>query len=138
MIAAERGHLAVVQCLVEDLGADIDQAYNFGATALTGAAQRGHLAVVRCRVELGAEVGLADNNGYTALLLSADSGQYSTKQFLLEHASANVEEATTDGWTFWDHILILVKEDAEYEEQTAALIALLRVLVLRGALPPTL
>jgi hypothetical protein len=138
MIAAERGHLAVVQCLVADLGADINQVHNFGATALTGAAQRGHLGVVRYLVELGAEVGLADKNGYPALLLSADSGQYSTMQFLLEHASANIEGATNDGRTFWDLMFIQVEEYSEYEEKTAALIALLRVLVLRGALPPAL
>jgi hypothetical protein len=138
MIAAERGHLAVVQCLIADLGAGINQVHNFGATALTGAAQRGHLAVVRYLVELGAEVGLADKNGYPALLLSADSGQYSTMQSLLEHASANIEGATNDGRTFWDLMFIQVEEYSEYEEKTAALIALLRVLVLRGALPSAL
>ena len=52
-IAAQEGHLDVVQHLVE-VGAHKDQATNYGATPLCIAAQEGHLDVVRHLVEVGA------------------------------------------------------------------------------------
>ena len=54
LIAADEGHLEVVQFLVE-CGANKDQGRtNDGATPLFMAAQNGHLEVVRFLVESGA------------------------------------------------------------------------------------
>jgi ankyrin repeat protein len=46
LIAAHQGHLEVVQWLVRDGGAAVDQ-LGFGPTPLTGAARQGHLEVVQ-------------------------------------------------------------------------------------------
>ena len=45
LIAAEKGHEAIVQALVE-LGTDINKAMDDGATPLSIAAQQGHTAIV--------------------------------------------------------------------------------------------
>ena len=50
LIAAENGHLAVVQCLLEH-GADKDKTTNEGASPLYTAAQQGHLPVVQFLLE---------------------------------------------------------------------------------------
>jgi ankyrin repeat protein len=56
-IAAQNGHLAFVQCLVKELGANINQATNTGCTPLYIAAEQEHLSVVQCFVkEYGADV----------------------------------------------------------------------------------
>jgi hypothetical protein len=44
--AAEEGQLDMVQCLVKELGANVDQADHGGCTALHQAAAAGHIAVV--------------------------------------------------------------------------------------------
>ena len=49
-IAAQIGHLVVIQCLLEH-GVDKDKASNTGASPLFMAALRGHLLVVQCLVE---------------------------------------------------------------------------------------
>jgi ankyrin repeat protein len=57
LIAVQEGHLAVVQCLVEELGADVSQAAGDGRTPLFLAAERGSLQVVQCLGNfLGADV----------------------------------------------------------------------------------
>jgi ankyrin repeat protein len=56
-LAAQNGHLAVVQCLVAELIPDVHQASRSGFTPLMVAAQNGHLDVVQCLVEVyGADV----------------------------------------------------------------------------------
>jgi hypothetical protein len=178
-IAAEGGHVEVLQCLVQKLGADVKQGGIAGFTALLDATNHGQLAVVRCLiqlgasvggtsnsgttalhiaalngeldivrylVELGAEAGTADNDGQTALLLSAMNGRYPTMQYLLEEVGANMDDVTNDGDSVWDklteHFEAAVNDDADDDEvkkeDPAALAGLLRVMVLRGAPPPTL
>jgi ankyrin repeat protein len=53
-LAAQFGDLAIVQCLVKELGADVNQANDAGCTSLYIAAQGDHLAMVQILVkELG-------------------------------------------------------------------------------------
>jgi hypothetical protein len=149
LIVAKEGSIEVAICLVQELHADVNQVVLVGRgthTALIDAASNGYLDMVRCLVELGAEVGLADNYGDTAMLESACFGHYSTVQFLLEYAGADIEEVNNAGERIWDYLFThfvekdgrLVEEDRGYEDDTAALTALLRVLVLRDAPPPDL
>jgi ankyrin repeat protein len=52
------GKLAVAHCLVNELGAEVNQAEHKGCTPLHWAVGEGGLAMVRCLVkELGADVG---------------------------------------------------------------------------------
>jgi ankyrin repeat protein len=68
LIAAQEGRLAVVQCSVEELGADVNQAAGDGRTPLFLAAERGSLQVVQCLGNfLGADVNQSMKNGGTAL-----------------------------------------------------------------------
>ena len=74
--AAGQGNLEVVRALVTELGANVDQATQDGATPLCVAAQEGHLTVVRALVaELGANVDQAMQDGTTPLFIAAHKGQ---------------------------------------------------------------
>jgi hypothetical protein len=142
MFAARSNDLAVVQCFVVEFGADVNLALQRdGRTPLIMAASAGHLAVVRCLVECGAEVGAVDTDGNTALLKSARFGQCGTTQYLLEGAGANIDDANNDGHTLWTILIVHLAQVAygdEVEPDPLTLTGLLRVLVLRGALPPAL
>jgi hypothetical protein len=87
-------------------------------------------------LELGARIGAVDNNGDTALLVYACCGRYSTMQFMLKVAGANMKDVNIIGENVWDKFckhsggLEVYKE---VETEPAALISLLRVMVLRGA-----
>jgi hypothetical protein len=71
-IAAEHGHLSVVQCLVKELGVDVNQATNQGCTPLYIAAEYGHFSVVQCLVkELGVDVNQATHDGSTPLMIAS-------------------------------------------------------------------
>jgi hypothetical protein len=102
------------------------------------AAQMGKLDVMRLLVELGASTELEDNDHDNAFIASTWDGRYSTMQFLLEHADANVDSVSSVGATVWDLLhrnlsftVDLIRNDS------ADLTALLRVMVLRGDPPPS-
>jgi hypothetical protein len=139
----------MVQCLVAELGADVNQAMpNDGWTPLNGAARRGYLAVVRYLVEFGARMGAADNRGNTALLVSAGLGRYATTRYLLEEGGGNIDDVSNGGDSVWDKLVDHLEnaagsdydsdEEEGEDEDPLAMTALLRVLVLRGAPPSAL
>jgi hypothetical protein len=137
MHAAESGSLDMVRCLVQELGADVNQAMPDGETPLTliVAGSYDQLPVVCCLIELGAEVGAVNARGDTALLKSAFFGRYLTMQYLLEHAGANIEDENNNGDTVWDLLdnhLDRRRDRQRDEEDPSALAALLQVLLLRG------
>jgi hypothetical protein len=144
LIAAAHGdHPAVVRCLIE-YGADVNHAVQGARTPLHIAAGLGYLAVVRCLVEKGARIGAVNFLGNTALLESALHGRYTTVQYLLEEADANMDDVNNDGVNVWD-MLVQNLEDAAnddgeegVEDDLQPLTGLLRVMVLRGAPPPAL
>jgi hypothetical protein len=82
-------------------------------------------------------LGDADRNVDTVLLKSAREGHYSTMQYLLEDADANIG-AIRRGDTVWDFMTYHVQRGNRMKSDPAALIALMRVIVLRGAPPPAL
>jgi ankyrin repeat protein len=134
--AACRGNPDTVRCLVY-LGAHVDKADEFGTTALMVASKSKELAVVQCLVELGASVNLADSSNFTALHASAELGRYSTMEFLLEHAGANLDAVTIDGATLWDLLGGYLRRHVHLGA-IESLTSLLRVMVLRGVPPDTL
>jgi hypothetical protein len=110
---------------------------------LAAAAEDGQLDIVRFLVELDASIEVADNHRDTALQRSICGTYYSTAQFLLEHAGANIESVGKDGKTARELLIghLLDVEAGKYlfahiGETRELLTALLRVMVLRGALPP--
>jgi hypothetical protein len=141
IVGVQKNNPAMLQCLVVELGADVNQAMlNDGCTPLI-AACRYYLDVVRCLVELGADAGAVDIYGNTALLISALSGRYATMKYLLEEAGANMDDVTNAGVTVWDMMVEFLKEANEtldLEAELLALTGLLRVLVLHGAPPSAL
>jgi hypothetical protein len=139
-----------MRLLVTELGVDVNQALpdgtplilalRDGTTPLMVAARRDpdDVAVVRCLVELGADVGVVDEDGNTALVASV--GRFETMRYLLEEAGANVEDSNNFGNNVWEILKRHLEMAAIYQEEVdpAALTSLLRVMVLRSAPPPAL
>jgi ankyrin repeat protein len=87
-MAAQQGHVALVQCLVKKLGADINQTTHDGATSLYIAAQQGHLPVVQCLVkECGADINQANHNGATPLMAAAAHKHMVVVVWLSKHSA---------------------------------------------------
>jgi ankyrin repeat protein len=97
-IAVEGGHVEVLRCLVQKLGADVNQGGIEGFTALLDAANHGHLAVVRCLIQFGASVGGTSNDGTTALHIAALNGELDIERYLVK-LGAEVGTADNDGQT---------------------------------------
>jgi ankyrin repeat protein len=143
--AASAGDLLQVQFLLAEGAASIGEVDMFGCSALLLAAENGHTEIVQWLLAEGganiAEVATV-GNGYTSLLLASANGQLTTAKWLLEHG-ASIDEVTTDGKTVWDllkdHLIASAQDWIYYVmHDDATIIALLRVLVLRGAPPPEL
>jgi hypothetical protein len=96
--AAGFGFVDVVICLVQKLGADVNQTIEYGWTPLLKAAFEGKLGVVRCLVELGADVNKCNGEGATPLMAAAHSGKLDIVRCLVE-SGASVSAADIDGDT---------------------------------------
>jgi hypothetical protein len=137
------GRLEIMRCMVE-LGGNVNQVSVLGDTLLIKAVSWRFGGVVRCLVEIGASVEAVDSNGNTALLESAEGGNHSDTQYLLEHAGANMEAVNNDGKTIWDlltHRILtphVLGNFSTHRYNPRKFIALLRVLVLRGSFSPAL
>jgi ankyrin repeat protein len=82
--AAENGHKAVVELLLEK-GAEIEAKDSYHSqTALLWAARNGYEAVVELLLKKGAEIEVKDHIGQTALLLAARNGYEAVVELLLE------------------------------------------------------
>lgn len=98
LIAAQRGHLSMVQKLAEDGNARVDQAAIDGGTPLLHAAQNGHSEVVEWLVHYGADPNRCthDTNA-TPLYLAAQNGHEAACRFLLANgAAAGIDIMTSD------------------------------------------
>ena len=73
-LAAEAGHIAIVQTLI-DAGADIGQADGDGLNAWLLAARGGHGEVMAGLLDAGADVQASDGQGRNALMLMLASGK---------------------------------------------------------------
>ena len=97
LLAAEEGHLTVVQILLEQ-GADINKANNVGVNPLFVAAQKNHSAVVQCLLEHGADVNKVGTFGSSPLHIAALGGHLGVVKLLVEQG-ADKDKADAEGWT---------------------------------------
>jgi hypothetical protein len=90
-----------VRCIVQELGANVNQAdgetENF---ALLMATHNGHESVVRCMVkELGADVNQARHDGLTPLFIAAQNGHESLVRCMVKEFGADINQSTHNGRT---------------------------------------
>jgi ankyrin repeat protein len=94
------GKLGIAQCLVQELGADVNEANGEGYTPLYVAAGKGDLAMVRCLVkELGADINKTNNEGDTPLFIAAQLGNLATVRVLVKELGADINHAIKIGRT---------------------------------------
>jgi ankyrin repeat protein len=86
-IAVEKGYLAIVRCLVKELGADVNKARPDGATPLMVAARFEHADVVTFPVKYGANLQVAVPSFGTAAEISRRAGAPAQQTQLLEDRS---------------------------------------------------
>jgi hypothetical protein len=99
-MAAELGSMAVMRCLVEELGADVDGEDDDGYTPVFVASRYGHLNLVRCLVKiLGADVNKANARGTSPMYVAAQNGHLEVVHCLVEELGADVNQAMDDGIT---------------------------------------
>ncbi|KAJ1468960.1 ankyrin repeat-containing domain protein, partial [Baffinella frigidus] len=91
-VAAQEGHLEVVQALV-DAGADKNAPNQDGCTPLLVAAEKGHLEVVQALVDAGADKNAPEKGGWTPLSVAATNGHLEVVQALVD-AGADKEAPT--------------------------------------------
>ncbi|XP_013773127.1 protein fem-1 homolog C-like [Limulus polyphemus] len=106
VMASRNGHLEVVEYLLEECKADIEQVGSVsfdgenieGAPPLWSAAASGHLKVVKSLVEHGANVNSTTKTNSTPLRAACFDGHFEIVKFLVEKG-ANVEIANRHGHT---------------------------------------
>jgi ankyrin repeat protein len=82
-VAAQHGHLEVVEALVEK-GANVDATTPSGNTPLMLAAVNGHVEVAKWLLAAHASVHAANSNGYTALYAAVDRDSVAMMELLLD------------------------------------------------------
>ncbi|KAG8804699.1 hypothetical protein FRC16_003589 [Serendipita sp. 398] len=105
--AASRGHVEIVQWLVECTGAMASIEDKEGETSLHKAALNGHLAVIQYLLSsAGVDVHAQDNDGWTALHNACSKGYLDIVRYLCDHGaaqptdtSAGVDQKSKGGWT---------------------------------------
>jgi ankyrin repeat protein len=98
--AVRYGKLEVMRCLVDDLGADVNQADEFDLTLLILAAGYGNLAVIRCLLtDLGADVDRGTQQGATALHFAVQKGNLAVIRCLVMEYGADINLANRKGLT---------------------------------------
>jgi hypothetical protein len=91
---------AVLKILVQDLGADVNQADENGFTCLTVAVHGCKIDAVRCLVkELGVDVNQSEHDGATALIIAARKGHLDMIRCLVKELGADVNQAMHNGCT---------------------------------------
>jgi ankyrin repeat protein len=98
--AAAGGWLDIVQCLIKELEAAVDQTTNHGRTALHLAAASGQIAVAQCLVqEFDANINQEDEFGTTPLIFATREGDLAMVLFLVSDLQADVNKADLEGRT---------------------------------------
>ena len=122
VVAAEKGHLAVVKLLL-DHGANIERRDSKGWSPLSYAAETGHEAVVELLLYHGANTEAGDKDGGTPLSYAAGNGHDAVVKLLLDHG-ASIERRDSKGWSPLSYaagnghdavVLLLLKRGANVE-----------------------
>jgi hypothetical protein len=95
-LAAEKGHLESLRCLVTELGADINKGDKDAYTPIMVAAAMDRLDIVRYLVQ---EVGVDVNQGATSLLFAAQQGRLDMVRCLVNELDADINITTFGGYT---------------------------------------
>ena len=100
MIAAQEGHLPIVQLLHQRYHARANMVDENGSTALHLASQRNKMDVVRYLVQcMGADMEMVrKQDGFTCLIVATYCGHFDTVRMLLD-LGANIEAISFDGST---------------------------------------
>ncbi|XP_065580502.1 uncharacterized protein LOC136040233 [Artemia franciscana] len=138
-ISAERGHLGLVDYLIEN-NADINAKNGRDFTPLHFAAYRGHLKLVKTLIQNGANVNAADIQNCTPLHHASENHQEEIVNVLLENgANVNVVEKKNNtplhcaaNYGHEKIVLILLKNNANASSSTVDGITPLHFAVLSG------
>jgi ankyrin repeat protein len=99
-IAAKENKLAIVRCLVKELGADVNQANDGGLTPMCAAAEKVDIALMRCLVkEFGVDVNKGNVAGAMLLYIAAVKGHLEMVRCLVDELGADVNQADDKGCT---------------------------------------
>lgn len=94
MKASENGDLEMVKFLLEEGKVDTNLQDNNGKTALMKASKECYLEMMKLLIENGANVGIEDNDGNTALLYVllnfSNRNKLETVKYLVEKGNANI------------------------------------------------
>ena len=85
-VAADRGHVEIVEALIES-GAEINRQNRNGYSPLLNAVTEGHHKIAMALVSAGADLELRDSGGYTALLHAAFHGYEQIVRSLLDRGA---------------------------------------------------
>ncbi|KAK1656687.1 hypothetical protein BDP55DRAFT_515338, partial [Colletotrichum godetiae] len=96
--AAALDFVEIARSLITNYNHKVDEKGKSGRTALYIACKKGNIGLVQMLLEKGAEVTVADNDGWTPLNSASDSGHVDVVKLLLEKG-ADVTVADNDGWT---------------------------------------
>ncbi|CAO3628540.1 unnamed protein product [Mucor fragilis] len=96
--AASRGHLKIIQCLVEEYAVRVDSTDNEGETALLKAAYNGHYHVVEYLLDSNANIHQKDKDGWTALHNACSRGYFRIVRLLVDR-NAKVDVRSKMGHT---------------------------------------
>ena len=97
--AANRGHLAVVEWLLEK-GADVNIVNSSKSTALMCAAYGGHTQCIAVLMQHGADVGLVNNHGKTAMQYARDNSRTDAIRALEKRP-----DEITNSWTLDNRVM---------------------------------
>jgi hypothetical protein len=94
------GNSAVIQCLVKEIGADVNQGGEEGTTPMILAAQLGYVDVLKyCAKVLHADVNKGDDRNCTPLWHAARQGHLSAVKFLVKDLGVNINQANLKSFT---------------------------------------
>ena len=84
-IAAQHGHVAILQALIDERNGQIEAKDNKGDTVLHYATHFGHIAVINALIEKNAQIEARGERGLTAMHIAARNGNVTVLNALIQH-----------------------------------------------------